>query len=79
MWRLFQAIAAKVQSLLVSGRRKEALQCAQEGQLWGPALVLAAQLGDKVRATFCLFMQLQKHLDDFDVVIDYYRIDNSFD
>ncbi|CAL9112327.1 unnamed protein product [Musa textilis] len=42
-----QAIAAMVQSLLVSGRRKEALQCAQEGQLWGPALVLAAQLGDK--------------------------------
>uniref|UniRef100_A0A1D1YWY9 Protein transport protein sec16 n=1 Tax=Anthurium amnicola TaxID=1678845 RepID=A0A1D1YWY9_9ARAE len=37
----------EVQNLLVSGRRKEALQCAQEGQLWGPALVLAAQLGDK--------------------------------
>ncbi|KAL6550273.1 hypothetical protein OROMI_020761 [Orobanche minor] len=39
--------AAKVQSLLVSGKKKEALQCAQEGQLWGPALVLAAQLGDQ--------------------------------
>ncbi|KAI3453486.1 hypothetical protein Pfo_010149 [Paulownia fortunei] len=39
--------AAEVQSLLVSGRKKEALQCAQEGQLWGPALVLAAQLGDQ--------------------------------
>ncbi|CAA7410815.1 unnamed protein product [Spirodela intermedia] len=39
--------AVEVQRLLVSGRRKEALQCAQEGQLWGPALVLAAQLGDK--------------------------------
>ncbi|MQL98712.1 hypothetical protein Taro_031425, partial [Colocasia esculenta] len=39
--------AVEVQHLLVSGRRKEALQCAQEGQLWGPALVLAAQLGDK--------------------------------
>lgn len=37
--------AVKVQNLLVSGRRKEALQCAQEGQLWGPAIVLAAQLG----------------------------------
>nr|CAN66784.1 hypothetical protein VITISV_013511 [Vitis vinifera] len=34
-------------SLLVSGRKKEALHCAQEGQLWGPALVLAAQLGDQ--------------------------------
>ncbi|KAL3497493.1 hypothetical protein ACH5RR_040225 [Cinchona calisaya] len=42
-----QATAVDVQSLLVSGRKKEALQCAQEGQLWGPALVLAAQLGDQ--------------------------------
>ncbi|KAI3468950.1 hypothetical protein Pfo_025613 [Paulownia fortunei] len=39
--------ASEVQNLLVSGRKKEALQCAQEGQLWGPALVLAAQLGDQ--------------------------------
>ncbi|KAK4434985.1 protein transport protein SEC16B [Sesamum alatum] len=39
--------AAEVQNLLVSGRKKDALQCAQEGQLWGPALVLAAQLGDQ--------------------------------
>nr|XP_016439252.1 PREDICTED: protein transport protein SEC16A homolog [Nicotiana tabacum] len=39
--------AAEVHSLLDSGRKKEALQCAQEGQLWGPALVLAAQLGDQ--------------------------------
>ncbi|KAM0061468.1 putative COPII coat assembly protein, Sec16 [Helianthus debilis subsp. tardiflorus] len=38
--------AAEVQTLLVSGRKKEALLRAQEGQLWGPALVLAAQLGD---------------------------------
>lgn len=44
----FKATAAEVQSLLVSGRKKEALQCAQEGQLWGPALILAAQLGDQV-------------------------------
>ncbi|KAL8539743.1 hypothetical protein ACS0TY_001381 [Phlomoides rotata] len=42
-----QVTAAEVQNLLVSGRKKEALQCAQEGQLWGPALVLAAQLGDQ--------------------------------
>ncbi|XP_020240850.1 protein transport protein SEC16B homolog [Asparagus officinalis] len=42
-----QATAIEVQNLLVSGRRKEALQYAQEGQLWGPALVLAAQLGEK--------------------------------
>ncbi|KAK4389578.1 protein transport protein SEC16A [Sesamum angolense] len=39
--------AAEVQNLLVSGRKKDALQCAQDGQLWGPALVLAAQLGDQ--------------------------------
>ena len=45
---LLQATAQDVQNLLVSGRRKEALQYAQEGQLWGPALILALQLGDKV-------------------------------
>nr|GMD94245.1 protein transport protein SEC16B homolog [Ipomoea batatas] len=32
---------------MVSGRKNEALQCAQDGQLWGPALVLAAQLGEQ--------------------------------
>ncbi|AQK67681.1 Protein transport protein SEC16B-like protein [Zea mays] len=42
-----QAVAQEVQSLLVSGRRKEALHCAQAGQLWGPAIILALQLGDK--------------------------------
>ncbi|CAL5381423.1 unnamed protein product [Camellia sinensis] len=42
-----QATAFEVQKLLVSGSVKEALHCAQEGQLWGPALVLAAQLGDQ--------------------------------
>ncbi|XAR54948.1 hypothetical protein NMG60_11030295 [Bertholletia excelsa] len=42
-----RATAAEVQGLLVSGRKKEALNCATEGQLWGPALVLAAQLGDQ--------------------------------
>ncbi|EPS72645.1 hypothetical protein M569_02109 [Genlisea aurea] len=42
-----QSTAAEVQNLLVSGRKIEALQCAQEGQLWGPAIVLAAQLGDQ--------------------------------
>ncbi|XP_077245056.1 protein transport protein SEC16A homolog [Tasmannia lanceolata] len=42
-----RATAVEVQNLLVSGRRKEALQCAQEGQLWSPALLLATQLGEK--------------------------------
>ncbi|XP_065857872.1 protein transport protein SEC16B homolog [Euphorbia lathyris] len=42
-----RATASEVQKLLVSGRKREALQCAQEGQLWGPALVLATQLGDQ--------------------------------
>ncbi|XP_075086584.1 protein transport protein SEC16B homolog [Nicotiana tabacum] len=42
-----RATAAEVQILLVSGRKKEALQVAHEGQLWGPALVLAAQLGEQ--------------------------------
>lgn len=36
---------------MVSGRIKEALLRAQEGQLWGPALILASQLGDQV--CFC--------------------------
>lgn len=41
----------------MSGRKKEALKCAQEGQLWGPALVLASQLGDQVVAiTFYIFL-----------------------
>ncbi|KAK8497854.1 hypothetical protein V6N11_027588 [Hibiscus sabdariffa] len=42
-----QATALEVQRLLVSGRKKEALEFAQEGQLWGPALVIASQLGDQ--------------------------------
>ncbi|KAF5729847.1 hypothetical protein HS088_TW20G00212 [Tripterygium wilfordii] len=42
-----RATASEVQNLLVSGRKIEALQCAQEGQLWGPALVLASQLGEQ--------------------------------
>ncbi|KAH7519625.1 hypothetical protein FEM48_Zijuj08G0057000 [Ziziphus jujuba var. spinosa] len=42
-----QATALEVQKLLVSGRKKEAFEYAKEGQLWGPALVLASQLGDK--------------------------------
>lgn len=44
---LVQATSIEMQNLLVSGKRKEALHCAQVGQLWGPALVLAAQLGEK--------------------------------
>ncbi|KAH0649140.1 hypothetical protein KY285_034388 [Solanum tuberosum] len=52
--------ASGVQSLLVSGRKKEALQCAQEGQLWGPALVLAAQLGDQFYVETVKQMALQQ-------------------
>ncbi|KAK1261952.1 hypothetical protein QJS04_geneDACA021640 [Acorus gramineus] len=40
-----QKTAVEVQTLLVSGKRREALRCAQDGQLWGPALALASQLG----------------------------------
>ncbi|GER29557.1 RGPR-related [Striga asiatica] len=53
-----QATAAEVQKLLVSGRKQEALQFAQEGQLWGPALVLAAQLGDRFYAETVKHMAL---------------------
>ncbi|CAE6213970.1 unnamed protein product [Arabidopsis arenosa] len=42
-----QVTASEVQNLLASGRKMEAVQCAQEGYLWGPALVIAAQLGDQ--------------------------------
>ena len=53
---LVQATALEVQRLLVSGRKKEALEFAQEGQLWGPALVIASQLGDQVLViTFHLY------------------------
>lgn len=41
------ATANEVQNLLLSGRRKEAIQRAQEGQLWGLSLVLAAQFGEQ--------------------------------
>ncbi|KAL4565648.1 hypothetical protein LXL04_029751 [Taraxacum kok-saghyz] len=44
------ATASEVQTLLVYGRKIEALQRAQEGQLWGIALVLSAQLGDQFYA-----------------------------
>lgn len=43
----FQATALETKNLLVAGKRKEALMHAQQGQLWGPALVLAWQLGEK--------------------------------
>ncbi|CAE6213854.1 unnamed protein product [Arabidopsis arenosa] len=42
-----QVTASEVQNLLASGRKMDALQCAQEGHLWGPALVIAAQLGQQ--------------------------------
>ncbi|KAF3795216.1 transport protein SEC16B-like protein [Nymphaea thermarum] len=42
-----RSTAIEMQKLLVAGRRLEALRCAQEGQLWGPALVLAGTLGEK--------------------------------
>ena len=52
-----QGTALEVQRLLVSGRKKEALELAQEGQLWGPALVIASQLGDQVLVvTFYLYL-----------------------
>ncbi|XP_073287925.1 protein transport protein SEC16B homolog [Primulina huaijiensis] len=55
-----QATAAEIQNLLVFGRKKEALQCAKEGQLWGPALVLAAQLGDQFYVETVKQMALQQ-------------------
>ncbi|CAK9226939.1 unnamed protein product [Sphagnum troendelagicum] len=42
-----QITALEMKKLLVAGKQKDALMCAQQGQLWGPALLLACQLGDK--------------------------------
>lgn len=55
-----QVTALEVQKFLVSGRKQEALQCAQEGQLWGPALVLASQLGDQFYGDTVKQMALQQ-------------------
>jgi hypothetical protein len=45
--QLLQATALEVKKLLVCGKRKDALKCAQEGELWSIALVIARQLGEK--------------------------------
>ncbi|CAO2819857.1 unnamed protein product [Amaranthus hypochondriacus] len=45
-----QTTATEVQRLLISGKKLEALQRAQEGQFWGFALVLARQLGEQFYA-----------------------------
>uniref|UniRef100_A0A803NCI7 Sec16 Sec23-binding domain-containing protein n=1 Tax=Chenopodium quinoa TaxID=63459 RepID=A0A803NCI7_CHEQI len=45
-----QTTATEVQNLLISGRKKEALQRAQDGHLWGFALILARELGDQLYA-----------------------------
>ncbi|BFI25268.1 COPII coat assembly protein SEC16 [Marchantia polymorpha subsp. ruderalis] len=42
-----QMTASEVKKLLVMGKRKEALKHALQGHLWGPALLLARQLGEK--------------------------------
>ncbi|XP_022757013.1 protein transport protein SEC16A homolog isoform X2 [Durio zibethinus] len=55
-----QATALEVQRLLVSGRKKEALEFAQEGQLWGPALVIASQLGDQFYGDTVKLMALKQ-------------------
>ncbi|KAL4311174.1 hypothetical protein GQ457_01G055870 [Hibiscus cannabinus] len=55
-----QATALEVQRLLVSGRKKEALEFAQEGQLWGPALVIASQLGDQFYGDTVKLMALRQ-------------------
>ncbi|XP_024522902.1 protein transport protein SEC16A homolog, partial [Selaginella moellendorffii] len=42
-----QATAFEVKRLLIAGKQKEALRAAQDGQLWGCALLMARQLGEK--------------------------------
>ncbi|KAF3565936.1 hypothetical protein DY000_02013723 [Brassica cretica] len=55
-----QVSASEVQNLLAFGRKMEALQCAQEGHLWGLALVIAAQLGDQFYADTVKQMALRQ-------------------
>ncbi|KAM7277041.1 hypothetical protein ACFE04_018907 [Oxalis oulophora] len=55
-----QATALEVQKLLVSGRKNEALRYAQEGHLWGPALILASQLGEQFYAETVKQLALEK-------------------
>ncbi|GAB2252447.1 hypothetical protein Droror1_Dr00005294 [Drosera rotundifolia] len=42
-----QRTASDIQNLLVAGKRREALQSAEEGQLWPFALILARELGEQ--------------------------------
>ncbi|MCO5602339.1 hypothetical protein L7F22_056469 [Adiantum nelumboides] len=55
-----QAAVNEVRTQLMDGKIKEALQFAQQGQLWGVALVLAWQLGEKVYAETALHMAQQQ-------------------
>ncbi|KAI5059305.1 hypothetical protein GOP47_0025624 [Adiantum capillus-veneris] len=55
-----QSIVLEMRKRLVEGKRKEALQLAQQGQLWGPALVLALHLGEKAYAETVLQMSQQQ-------------------
>eukprot|EP00250_Pteridium_aquilinum_P021698 c25199_g1_i1 orf=455-5497(+) len=57
-----QAAADAVRSYLMDGKRNEALQLAQQGELWGLALVLAWQLGEKVYADTVVRMAQQQFL-----------------
>ncbi|MCO5612372.1 hypothetical protein L7F22_066639 [Adiantum nelumboides] len=56
----FQSIALEMRKRLIEGKRKEALHLAQQGQLWGPALVLASYLGEKAYAETVLQMSKQQ-------------------
>ncbi|XP_024522530.1 pentatricopeptide repeat-containing protein At4g02750-like [Selaginella moellendorffii] len=53
-----QATAFEVKRLLIAGKQKEALRAAQDGQLWGCALLMARQLGEKVPCLVALMYRL---------------------
>lgn len=55
-----QATAEEVQMLLVSGRKMEALQCAQNGHLWGPAIAISTLLGEQFYGETVKQMALQQ-------------------
>eukprot|EP00271_Cylindrocystis_brebissonii_P003418 TRINITY_DN14376_c0_g1_i1.p1 TRINITY_DN14376_c0_g1~~TRINITY_DN14376_c0_g1_i1.p1 ORF type:complete len:2183 (+),score=493.32 TRINITY_DN14376_c0_g1_i1:157-6549(+) len=43
-----EAPAVQMEAFLMAGRRKDALQVARSAHLWGPALLLARQLNEKI-------------------------------
>ncbi|KAH7425052.1 hypothetical protein KP509_11G037700 [Ceratopteris richardii] len=55
-----QSIAFEMRKKLIDGKKKEALELAQQGQLWGPALILASHINEKTYSETVLQMAQQQ-------------------